>query len=1490
MASNPPFHVEDQTDEDFFDKLVDDEFGPTTTTAGSNPKFGEEVDSKFAEGSDSDEAKAFGNLSISEAGNQLDESVRGGGGSGSGSSEGEGEGGGDSSGFGLKGTQEEKDCVGGGAGAESLGAHVEEMDSLVSANSIGCDSVVGSSNDGIGSEFASDSTVSKSSGSGGSGVKEIGWNSFHADSVPQNGSHGFGSYSDFFSELDGNSSDFPGNVVGNLNSEAKMVMGNEGFAADGVNNSVNYANYQEGQVYGATVDQSSNVQDLSSSQYWENAYPGWKYDPNTGNWYQVGGDDGSTNVQTSEWSAVADGNSEISYTQQTAQPVVGTATDTGMTGSVSDWNQVSQGNNGTESLSNWNQVSQVNNGTESLSNWNQVSQVNNGTESMSNWNQVSQVNNGYPEHMVFDPQYPGWYYDTIAQEWRALDTYTSLIQSTAQTPDQQQHQNGFVSTGSFNQINNGLYGEYGQADKYRSQGFGSQGQDGSWAGAYGNNHQQELNSWQAETVPRSEGIPTLGGNQHFDSSYVNNDQQKSFNSFGPVSSYNRASQSHGEANGNVEFKSSVPGGNFSQQFSPANLKLNEQTQFSGDYFGSQPVNFSQQSFESVHQTSYASNVGRSSAGRPPHALVTFGFGGKLLVMKNSNSSLSSSSFGSQDPVGSSLSVLNLMEVVLGNADASSLGSGTSDYFHALCQQSFPGPLVGGSVGGKELNKWIDERITSCELPNMDYRKGEALRLLLSLLKIACQHYGKLRSAFGADTVLRENDSPESAVAKLFASAKRNSTQFSEYGALSHCLQKLPSEGQIRATASEVQNLLVSGRKKEALQCAQEGQLWGPALVLASQLGDQFYVDTVKQMALHQLVAGSPLRTLCLLIAGQPAEVFYSDSTTDSSLPGAVNMPQQPAQIGANCMLDDWEENLAVITANRTKDDELVIIHLGDCLWKERSEISAAHICYLIAEANFEPYSDTARLCLIGADHWKLPRTYVSPEAIQRTELYEYSKVLGNSQFILLPFQPYKLIYAHMLVEVGKVSDSLKYCQAVLKSLKTGRAPEVETWKQLVLSLEERIRTHQQGGYSANSAPGKLVGKLLNFFDSTAHRVVGGLPPPAPTLQGGAPGNGHYNQPTGHRVSSSQSTMAMSSLMPSASMEPISDWMADGSRMTMANRSVSEPDFGRTPRQVDSSKGMASPNEQGKASVSGGASRFPRFNFGSQLLQKTVGLVLRPRPGKQAKLGETNKFYYDEKLKRWVEEGVEAPAEETALPPPPTTTAFQNGMSDYNLKSALQKEGTPNNGSPEYKTPTPSEHSSGIPPIPSSSNQLSSRGRMGVRARYVDTFNQGGGKPANLFQSPSVPSVKPPVAPNAKLFIPTPASLGEQAMEAIAENGQEETSTNGDHTTSIANDSFRSPIPSSSMTVQRFPSMDNIPYMGDLTNGNGNGNGSLPPHSRRTASWGGSHSTPFSPPKSAEIKPLGEALGMPPSSFMPNEPSLMRMQNGGSFGDLHEVEL
>lgn len=106
------------------------------------------------------------------------------------------------------------------------------------------------------------------------------------------------------------------------------------------------------------------------------------------------------------------------------------------------------------------------------------------------------------------------------------------------------------------------------------------------------------------------------------------------------------------------------------------------------------------------------------------------------------------------------------------------------------------------------------------------------------------------------------------------------------------------------------------------------------------------------------------------------------------------------------------------------------------------------------------------------------------------------------------------------------------------------------------------------------------------------------------------------------------------------------------------------------------------------------------------------------------MGEKNKFYYDEKLKRWVEEGAEPPAEEPALAPPPTTSVLQNGTSDYKIQSALRTEASPGNNGVVTSTSSSSspEHnsfghsSSGIPPIPTSTNQFSARGRMGVRSR------------------------------------------------------------------------------------------------------------------------------------------------------------------------------
>ncbi|XP_047329648.1 protein transport protein SEC16B homolog isoform X2 [Impatiens glandulifera] len=1284
MDTHPPFQMEDQTDEDFFDKLVDDDDDLKLNTYSTQ---------SFLDGSDSDELKAFANLSIGEVGTEST----------------------------IESDKKDVKAV------SSSVAHVDaDVRSSVSVNSFGIDSVDEQQKENSGLEITADSL--------GSGVKELQWSAFNSDSEVIAG-HGFGSNIDFFNEIGDGAIGSIKNMDENPDKQSKIQTPTEG---NSILNKNTIANNQTNQDY----MEISNQPDVNSIEYWESMYPGWKYDPNTGQWYQVNENGGTENLQATTDSTIM---------------------------STTSWND-------------------------------NVSKENGATESISNWTAVSEGNNSeYPTHMIFDPQYPGWYYDMIVQEWRTLESYTSSIESTIPGHDQiNQNWNGSTSN------------SYDVSKSQASGSFGENQQTSYGSNLSFNNTVRQQNSYDSNgTVFQDKG-------------------NSGFSGFSPI--------------GAKAFGSS---GNLSQH-TPSSYYDNQNS-----------VNFSREQFKGSPQFSSPYSAERSSAGRPPHALATFGFGGKLIVMKTDDS-FSNASYGKQSSVGGSFSILNLMDVLSKKPDASTAGVDSCEYFNTICRQSFPGPLIGGNIGGKDLNKWVDERIVNCASLDNDFQKVEALRLLLSLLKIACLHYGKLRSPLGTDHASKDGDAPETAVARLFASAKGTSVQFTDYGTLSNCFLKSPSEGQMQDTAAEVQSLLVSGKKREALQCACEGQLWGPALVLAAQLGDQFYVDTVKKMALHQLAPGSPLRTLCLLIAGQPADIFSAETTPNSGFHAGTHMSVQPSQRGSNGMLDEWKENLALITANRTKDDELVLIHLGDCLWKDRSDIIAAHICYLVAEANFEAYSDTARLCLIGSDHWKFPRTYASPDAIQRTEFYEYIKVLGNSQFILLPFQPYKLIYAFMLAEIGKVSESLKYCHAISKSLRTGRSVEVETWRQLVTSLEERIRTHQQGGYSTNLAPGKLVGKLLNLFDNTAQRVVGGLPPPAPSAtHGNLPKNDDHFQAMGHRVSSSQSTMAMSSLMPSsASMEPINEWTGDGSKMTVHNRSVSEPDFGRSPRQADSSsKQETSPNTQTKAVVaSGGISRFGRLSFGSQLFQKTVGLVLRPRQDKQ--------------LKRWVEEGVEPPAEETAPPPPPTTTKFQNGGSDYNLRSSLNSEASLSNGSLEFKSPSHLEHNSGIPPIPTTSNQFSARGRMGVRSRYVDTFNNGGGNPTKQFQSPSLASVKPPVTGfNPKFFVPTPVSSSEQTfIPTIEEN---ESINEGTVSAATTDNSFRTHEP---MTMQRFASMDNVANKQTATTTTTNSSS----YSRRTASWSGS----FSDKQNQTFTP---------SNHHPSPVHLPR--NGSGFGDdLHEVEL
>lgn len=175
-------------------------------------------------------------------------------------------------------------------------------------------------------------------------------------------------------------------------------------------------------------------------------------------------------------------------------------------------------------------------------------------------------------------------------------------------------------------------------------------------------------------------------------------------------------------------------------------------------------------------------------------------------------------------------------------------------------------------------------------------------------------------------------------------------------------------------------------------------------------------------------------------------------------------------------------------------------------------------------------------------------------------------------------------------------------------------------------------------------------------------------------------------------------------------------------------------------------------------------------------------------------------------------------------------------------------------------------------------------------RYVDTFNKTAGTTANLFQSPSTPAAKPVGGTNPKFFIPAPVTSSEEKIQTAGESLQEAALTNSDSSSSFKKETFSSTqTPTSMMTMQRFPSMDNIVSKpGEMAKSH---NSPLPPHSRRTASWSAGIADGRSPFTVKDIRPLGEALGVSPSLYMPNNLQAQLPRNDRSFGDdLHEVQL
>ncbi|XP_038046438.1 protein transport protein Sec16A-like [Patiria miniata] len=335
-------------------------------------------------------------------------------------------------------------------------------------------------------------------------------------------------------------------------------------------------------------------------------------------------------------------------------------------------------------------------------------------------------------------------------------------------------------------------------------------------------------------------------------------------------------------------------------------------------------------------------------------------------------------------------------------------------------RAFPGPLIKGETHKNDVISFCNGKSTACK-NSTDTPDRESASLLWDLMELVCRQNGNIMESDVSDLLLKNHP--------MVTSPSSSATPASQTGGEEAAGEETNSEGQraevtakrkpqlrdVESDTSKFRELLLFGRKKDALEAAMKAGLWGHALLLACKMDSRTHTSVMTRFA-NSLPMNDPLQTLYQLMSDrQPAAVT---SCADEKW-------------------GDWRPHLAMILSNLSQDSELdmkSIITLGDSL-ASRGLLKASHFVYLMAQVGFGVYSKrTNKMVLLGASHSLPFKLFALNESIQQTEIYEYAQLLCNKQYTLPNYQPYKFIYATRLAEHGLTTQALSYCEVVANAV------------------------------------------------------------------------------------------------------------------------------------------------------------------------------------------------------------------------------------------------------------------------------------------------------------------------------------------------------------------------------------------------------------------------------------------------------------------------
>lgn len=355
----------------------------------------------------------------------------------------------------------------------------------------------------------------------------------------------------------------------------------------------------------------------------------------------------------------------------------------------------------------------------------------------------------------------------------------------------------------------------------------------------------------------------------------------------------------------------------------------------------------------------------------PRALVSFGFGGKLVACfprRKLNVNLSESSNVVNYSVGS-VSIFPITKAV----------NHTEEY---RAYSTFPGPLATQCTKKSELIKLATQRAKSAD--------DEAQSLIWHFLRLHLETDG-----------VADKLGPQLSDL-LMGSEVANVDTFTP--------APIRDDFETNSILSQIQTLLVSGKRAEACQLAVAHALWDHAMVISSHLDWNTCHEVIYKFIQATAPVGAPIRTLYTVLAGR---------TNDF----ANNVE----------ILGRWKENLAIILANKPKDSTTALLRLGDVLARNGNK-SALQFCTLLADSSkLDEFADPeAKLLLVGAS--LQTGELISASAVQMTELLEMAKRQLNPMFTFPQLQVYKFVYATQLADMGLLNKAYDYCRSIQKSI------------------------------------------------------------------------------------------------------------------------------------------------------------------------------------------------------------------------------------------------------------------------------------------------------------------------------------------------------------------------------------------------------------------------------------------------------------------------